>query len=208
MASQRGSDYQVIFTLVLAVFFWYLTFGLALFNFWLSMAVAASVLAGLAILFQGSPVARRDFNFPSLLVGVGAAVVLYFLFWLGYTASQWIFTFAEGQVNSIYHIRSQGQAIIIAMVLLFVTSPAEEIFWRGFIQKWSMAKWGREKGWLIGAALYAGVHIFSGNFMLVMAALVAGLFWGWLYLKEGNLAPCIISHCLWTVGIFLLFPMV
>lgn len=208
MTSTRVSHYHVLFTLALAAFFWYLTFGLELFNFWLSMAVAASVLAGLGILFQGTPVTGEDFNLRSLIVGVAAAVVLYFLFWLGYTVSQWIFPFAEGQVNSIYHIRTQGQAIIIALVLLFVTSPAEEIFWRGFIQKWSMDKWGREKGWLVGAVLYAGVHIFSGNFMLLMAALVAGLFWGWLYLKVENLAPCIISHCLWTVGIFLLFPVV
>ena len=42
--------------------------------------------------------------------------------------------------------------------------------------------------------------------MLVMAALVAGLFWSALYSWRGNLTACIVSHALWTVGVFLLFP--
>ena len=42
--------------------------------------------------------------------------------------------------------------------------------------------------------------------MLTMAALTAGLFWGWFYLKERNLVPCIVSHSVWTVTIFILLP--
>lgn len=206
MGSRQVSTYQVAFSLVLAAVFWYLIFRVQLFNFWLSMAIAAPVLAALSVFFQGPPVAKKDFHLNSFLVGVAAALVLYFLFWLGYTVSQWLFSFAQGQVHSIYDIRTEGQPLLIALVLLFITSPAEEIFWRGFIQKWAMDRFGELPGWLLGSLVYSAVHISSGNFMLVMAALVAGLFWGWLYQRTGNLAPCIISHCLWTVGIFLLFP--
>lgn len=79
-------------------------------------------------------------------------------------------------LGTVYHIRTQVRAVIIALVLLFITSPAEEIFWRGFLQKWAMDRYGATGGWL--------------------------------YRQTGNLAPCIISHCLWTVGIFLLFPVI
>ena len=92
-------------------------------------------------------------------------------------------------------------------MLLFVSSPGEEIFWRGFLQKWAIGKWGSVVGWLVTALLYAAVHIVSGNFILVMAALVAGLFWGLMaaWLKD-NLLPVIISHSLWTFAIFVLWP--
>jgi membrane protease YdiL (CAAX protease family) len=69
-----------------------------------------------------------------------------------------------------------------------------------------MNHFGPTSGWLMASSIYAAVHIASGNFMLTMAALTAGLFWGWLYRAEGNLVPCIISHALWTVTIFVLLP--
>ena len=61
MTSREISTSQVFFTLVLAAVFWYLIFSAQLFNFWLSMAVAASVLAGLAVFLQGPPVAKKIF---------------------------------------------------------------------------------------------------------------------------------------------------
>ena len=67
-------------------------------------------------------------------------------------------------------------------------------------------RFGARRGWLLASVIYAAVHIASGNFMLTMAAFTAGLFWGWLYQREQNLVPCIISHCLWTVTIFILLP--
>jgi len=42
--------------------------------------------------------------------------------------------------------------------------------------------------------------------MLVMAALVAGLFWGYMYMREKNTLAVTISHALWTTGIFVFFP--
>lgn len=206
MDYQKPGTHQVILTLCLAIIFWYLTFGAKIMNFWLSMAIAATVLAGLSILFNGLPFSGKDLDTRAIMVGTLSAVILYLLFWLGNTVAQWLFPFAESQVTSIYDIRTESQAIVIALVLLFITSPAEEIFWRGFIQKWAMERFGNLYGWLLGSCIYAGVHIASGNFMLVMAALVAGLFWGFLYWQEKNLVSCIISHCIWTVGIFLLVP--
>lgn len=207
MKCEEKTNYQIAFMLSLAFIFWYLIFGIQLFNFWISMAIAATILASLSIFFKGSPVSGKDLNIYSLIVGLAAAIILYLLFLVGNILSQWMFSFAEGQITSIYQIRFQGQTILIALVLLFITSPAEEIFWRGFIQKWAMEEFGGVKGWLLSSVFYAGVHITSGNFMLVMAALVAGLFWGLLYWKTKNLVPCIISHSIWTVGIFLIFPM-
>lgn len=202
----RIKSTHVYITVALAVVFWYVTFSLKLFNFWLSMGIAATTLSVLAIYWGGFPFKRKDFTLRTVVIGVGSAVLLYFIFWLGNVLSQMIFNFAEPQVSSIYNIRTQAEAVIITLVLLFVTSPGEEIFWRNFLQRWTMQQFGGFAGWIMAALIYAGVHISSGNFMLVMAALVAGLFWGYIYWKERNTLMVTISHALWTTGIFVFFP--
>lgn len=142
-----------------------------------------------------------------MLIGLVSAVLLYAIFALGNTLSGWLFRFAPHQVSAIYDIRHEGSPLAMALVLLFITSPAEEVFWRGFVQRWFTHRFGGKAGWLLAVCVYAGVHIFSGNLMLVMAALTAGLFWGWLYWKTDSLVPCILSHAFWTVAVFILWPL-
>ena len=192
--------------LLLAAVFWYATFSLKLLNFWLSMCIAVSTLTALAVHFDGLPVRRADWRLRSVISGIFAAAALYSIFWLGNSFSQILFSFAKPQVSSIYGIRTQGETLLIGFILFFITSPGEEIFWRGFVQRRLVRRFGRKRGWLLASAVYAAVHIASGNFMLTMAALTAGLFWGWLYLQERNLVPCIVSHSVWTVTIFILLP--
>ena len=192
--------------LLLAAVFWYAPFSMKLLHFWLSMCIAVSTLTALAVRFDGFPVRRADWRLRSVISGVFAAAALYSIFWLGNSFSQILFSFAKPQVSSIYGIRTQGETLLIGLILFFITSPGEEIFWRGFVQRRLVRRFGRKRGWLLASAVYAAVHIASGNFMLTMAALTAGLFWGWLYLQEHNLVPCIVSHSVWTVTIFILLP--
>ena len=95
----------------------------------------------------------------------------------------------------------------IALLLFFVTGPSEELYWRGYLQKNLMMRFGQWQGWLLATAIYAAVHIWSFNFMLIGAAAVAGAFWGAMYWRLKNLAPVIISHSVWSAVIFAVFPM-
>jgi membrane protease YdiL (CAAX protease family) len=90
---------------------------------------------------------------------------------------------------------------------MFWIGPAEEIFWRGLVQHELAAKYGAVFGYFVSSLLYAGIHIFALNFMLLMASLICGLFWGALFLKYKSVWPGIISHALWDVAIFVVFPM-
>ena len=49
MSHKKIKDFQVIITILLALFFWYLTFSVQLLNFWVSMSIAATTLSILAI---------------------------------------------------------------------------------------------------------------------------------------------------------------
>ena len=190
----------------LALVFWTAIFGLKLVNFWIGMAVAASTLAFLSVRYAGWPVPKGDWSLRHLGIGVASALALYVIFFAGDALASWLFSFAKPEVADIYRIREEGTLWAITFVLTFVTSPAEEIFWRGFVQRAFMDRLGAIKGLWAGAAVYGGVHLLSGNLMLMMAALVAGIFWGWLYMRTQSLAACIVSHAIWTVSVFVIWP--
>jgi membrane protease YdiL (CAAX protease family) len=59
---------------------------------------------------------------------------------------------------------------------------------------------------VLATALYSLVHAWSGNLPLLLAAFVAGLFWGGLFTWTGSLVPGIISHGLWDILVFVVAP--
>jgi membrane protease YdiL (CAAX protease family) len=61
-------------------------------------------------------------------------------------------------------------------------------------------------GYVVATLIYGGVHIFSGNPMLILAALVAGAFWGAMYAWKHDLAALIVSHSVWSAFIFAVLP--
>ena len=208
MAVRLPTTGQVVCGVALAFIFWAAIFGFKLVNFWLGLSIAATILMGLATWWTGGlPISRSEINLKNTGLAIASAAALYGIFALGRFIAILILPFAPEQIGSIYTIRNEASPVLIAMVLMFVTSPAEELFWRGFLQRWSMARFGQTQGWLLATALYAGVHVASLNVMLTGAALVAGLFWGFVYMRSQSLYVCVVSHALWTVSIFLLWPM-
>ena len=175
-------------------------------NFWVKITITVLVLCSLAWAHRGAPMKREEVTLKEVGIGILGAAVLYGIFWLGDFCAAQVFGFAPKQVEAIYAIRELGNPWAVGAVLFFVTSPGEELFWGGFILTRALARWGRNTGFAVGSLLYAAVHLASGNFRLVTAALVAGLFWCGLYRWRGNLTACVVSHALWTVGVFLLFP--
>ena len=196
--------YGMLAALAAAGFFW--VFGCPAGNFWVKITITVCVLCALSFVAAGVPWRRAEVTLREVLIGVAAAVVLYAIFWLGDFCAARVFGFAPKQVEAIYAIRELGNPWLVGAVLLLVTSPGEELFWRGYVQRVAASRWGSNRGLLSGVLLYGAVHVVSGNFMLVMAAFVAGGFWCLLYRWRGNLTACVVSHALWTVGVFLLFP--
>jgi len=196
--------YGVLVALAAAGFGW--VFGCPSGNFWVKITVTVCVLCAGSFAVAGIPWRRAEMTLRETLIGGITAVLLYGIFWLGDYLSAQLFGFAPKQVEAIYAIRELGNPWLVGAVLLLVTSPGEELFWRGYIQRQAMTRFGPGRGVAVGSLLYGAVHLASGNFMLVMAAWVAGLFWCALYRWRGNLTACIVSHALWTVGVFLLFP--
>jgi membrane protease YdiL (CAAX protease family) len=201
---KTDKKFWLLVALAAAGFGW--VFGCPAGNFWVKITITVSALCAGSFAAAGVPWRRAEVTLRETLIGAAAAAVLYGIFWLGDTCAAQVFGFAPRQVEAIYAIRELGNPWLVGAVLLLVTSPGEELFWRGYVQRVAAQRWGRNRGLAIGALLYGAVHLVSGNFMLVMAALVAGAFWCALYRWRGNLTACVVSHALWTVGVFLLFP--
>lgn len=138
---------------------------------------------------------------------VGLAVVLWGVFWLGDKASAWLFDFARPQVELIYGMKTGENPWLLSILLLILIGPAEEIFWRGYVQNALSKRWSPNVGFIVTTLVYALVHIWSFNFMLVMAALVVGAIWGLAYrLYPQKLGALIVSHAVWDVAVFVVFP--
>jgi membrane protease YdiL (CAAX protease family) len=192
---------------MLATVLWFVTFYLAWSTFWIKIAVSATTLAIVSLRLQ--PIRKEHLRFDgnALIYGLMSAAALYFIFWVGRAAVTVIFSFAGHQIGGIYAKGSGTPMWTVALLLFLVTGPSEELYWRGYLQKNLMMRWGRWQGWLLATAIYAGVHVWSFNLMLIGAAAVAGAFWGAMYWRLKNLAPVIISHSIWSTVIFALFPM-
>ena len=196
--------FWILVALAAAGFGW--VFGCPAGNFWVKITITVCALCAGSFAAAGMPWRRTEVTLLEGMVGVASAALLYGIFWLGDFCAAQVLGFAPRQVEAIYAIRELGNPWLVGAVLLLITSPGEELFWRGYVLKKAMARWGANGGFAVGSLLYGAVHLVSGNFMLVMAAWVAGVFWCALYHWRGNLTACIVSHALWTVSIFLLFP--
>ena len=199
---------KLLLPLLLAASFWFLMFfpylGLN-FNFWLVMSCASLTLTVLAIVLGGKP--DIHVSWQELLLGVGIAVVLWFVFWTGDKVSQLLFDFARPQVDLIYGIKGGTPPTVIALLLLFIIGPGEEIFWRGYIQRRLSERWSPNVGFLLATTAYTLIHVASLNFMLVMAAMVCGFLWGGLFrLFPKHFTAIVISHALWDAAAFVWFP--
>lgn len=197
----------LIGTVLLAALLWFITFALGGISFWVKISISAATLAGLSLFLQPPHREELRFDARAIALGLAAAAALYLVFWIGKAVSTTLFDFAGRQIGGIYTKATGMPMGVIALLLFFVTGPSEEIFWRGYLQRQLMKRFGRWPGWALATAVYAGVHACSLNFMLVGAAAVAGAFWGAMYARCGNLAPVIVSHSVWSAVIFAVFPM-
>ena len=197
----------MIFTLFVASILWYLLFVIKPMNFWIEMTLSISILVFMAFIFSKRNIQLGKINLRHIIIGIVSAIVLYIVFYFGNIISGFLFPFKDAQVMSVYSNRSNGSSLGIGLLLLFIIGPGEEIYWRGFVQNTLSKRCGENKGYVISVLLYAGVHIITGNIMLVIAAFVCGIFWGWIYKKEKSLLPVIISHAIWDLTIFVIIPL-
>ncbi len=194
---RAGIDPLVVLALAAAFGLFALTFRGQRARFWERMTFTGLVLGAMAV--ANEPELRRmRWRRGDVVFGLGSAAVLYGIFNVGDRIARALLPRGSKEIQDIYALRTLAPPEEIAARLATVIGPAEELFWRGFVQ--------RRAGGLAAAAAYGGVHLVTGNTTLVGAAAVAGIYWGLLRALGMSMPALITSHIAWDIWIFLLAP--
>lgn len=166
-------------------------------RFWEHMTLTGFLLGTMA-LANDAELRRLRFRERDIALGLLSAGGLYAIFQAGDRMARRVMPKGSQEIGAIYALRSLRPKPEIAARLAAVIGPAEELFWRGFVQRRIGAP---------GAAMaYGGIHLASGNATLIGAATVAGIYWGLLRALGTSMPALITSHVAWDIWIFLLAP--
>jgi uncharacterized protein len=112
------------------------------------------------------------------------------------------------QIGDAADLRQHVGAVVFTIIVI---AAAEEVLWRGLVTSLLEEKVGSRRAWVWSAVLYAVAHVptiwalkdpnAGLNPLVPMAALAAGLVWGFMARRFQRLFPAIVSHALfdWTV---------
>jgi len=180
-------------------------------DFWYWFSINLIILISLCLLFDRNYAGIMVSDFGSKPVkkiasGIISALILYGIYYGGYLLLQKLFAGTGAWLSGIYGFKRDTYIIKIALLLIFIIGPGEEILWRGYIQRTLGRYSGPTIALVVTSILYALIHIASMNPLLVFAALFGGLFWGMLYIWKKSILINIISHIAWDILIFIVSP--
>jgi len=180
-------------------------------DFWASLSLTILFLCGMAFAMDPTyrPFLRNDLRTNpgrKIIIGIVSAVILYAVFFIGDIGLRHLWPLAGRDIGFVYGFKSGTSTLRLTLLIALVIGPGEELFWRGYLQRAWQARFTTGAGWLLTAGLYAAVHLGTGNPVLVLAAAVCGLSWGFLYRKYASPLLLCVSHTLWDLLVFVVFP--
>lgn len=174
-------------------------------RFWDRMTATGLVFGTLA--FVAHPDLRRTrIRARDVAVGLASAAGLYGVFRVGDRLARRVVPRGGDEIGDVYALRKLRPFPELAARLALVIGPAEELFWRGFVQRRLSDRFGPWPGAALAAVAYGGAHASTGNLTLTGAATTAGAYWSALAAAGMPMGALIVSHATWDVLIFLVAP--
>jgi membrane protease YdiL (CAAX protease family) len=183
---------------------------------WGLLLVAVPALLAVAWLYERETIREMlEVVWKPLLAAVAAAVVVFWILAGGLhllAGAALRETLAGGgEVPGLFRelVRIRGEVLQLGPALAgicgaLLLAPAEEIFWRGFLQHRLGLRLGRWPGLVVGVALYAGFYAVLVGPLAAIAAGITGLACAALALRSGSLVPGALCHALvWLAAIWL-----
>ena len=204
---RKNEILALVVLLAIAAGLWFWIFAVEQGNFWIKLTLSASVLASSSALLSGKHTRTLfGLRLTDLPIGVLSATLLYGIFYAGNIILTALFPAAEAGIKGVYAEKSALPSLEAGIVLLSLTAIAEEVFWRGFVQRLLVKTINVPIGIVIGVIFYSGVHAWTLNGPLILAAGVAGAFWALQFHLVRRLPSVILSHAIWSTSIFFFFP--
>ncbi|MBN8207795.1 CPBP family intramembrane metalloprotease [Bacillus sp. NTK071] len=193
----------VLSSLLLAHFLLFISFVQYPETFWPVFTTTLGILILISIT-TGSLVFKKITLVDAYYIVV-SAVSLYIISYIGIQIIQWITPSLFEDMEQFYKIVQPIKAWHYVSLVLIVI-PGEEIYWRGYIQQ-QFKRYKKGNTIIIATLLYAIAHLYSGAPLLIVAALVGGVVWGWIYEKRGNFWVPLLSHILFDLLILVFIPL-
>ena len=181
-------------------------------DFWWWMTINIILLNTLAARLDPTFIPRikndlRSDRGRKILLAFLSALLLYLVIFIGSIVIRRLFPIAGEQIGRVYSFKEGASNLRILLLMVCFIGPGEELFWRFFLQHHWQIHAGRIPGLAAGVLIYTAVHLGSGNPVLILAALICGLFWGLVYNRSGSILTIALSHTLWDVSIFVFWAM-
>lgn len=193
--------YAVI-SIPVAYLLWFVTFYIKPSNFWLDISLSSLVLFSIS-LYSKPPL--RNISPLYIFVSILSAIFLYLLFYFANNLS-YLIPVANKNIQFIYGLAVGVNPLLLLLILIFPIASGEEFFWRGLVQRAFSERYGAFAGYLISVFGDTTVHLSSLNPILVLSAFITSIVWGYLFLYTKSLTVSLISHVLWDILVFVLFP--
>lgn len=197
------TDRKLILGMLIAHLFLFFTFKDSA-VFWYIFTASMLILISYSIIHE--EIEDRCSMNSILLIGSMSGIGLFGFFWFGSMMIDWLNLPFAGQISRLYSMFSP-EILWHYLVLVLIIAPGEEIFWRGFIQKRFGKHLGIRNGMIASILLYSSVHFYSGEFILVLAAILAGTVWSALYAWKKSLPLVIVSHIVFDLLLFIFIPL-
>ena len=190
----------VVVGVVIAAAGWGAMFAAGRRHFWTRAALAGAAIAAYAVAVEPHVIAHlltRPRWELDAAIGVASGVVLYAVFWIGEQALVVVLPALAAEVGELYDVRGETKPAYVPLILA-VAAPAEELFFRGLVQQ--------RAGIAIAVVVYGAVHLWERKVILVLAAVLGGLYWGALLSLTGGLVAPVVSHLVWAMLIIVWRP--
>jgi hypothetical protein len=177
-------------------------------NLFVTATFAATICMIIATLILGAYRSLFRPSARSIALGLGIAALLYLVFIGGNAgiASTHPFGISSSNENSIYSlIASPGNPFYLQILVLMFDAVGYESYFRGVLQQRLGTRLGRAAPAGV-AALDAAIHIISLNPLWVASTFIVDTFWGYGYRYTKDLTGNVVSHFVWDILIFVLFP--
>ncbi|MEH7386445.1 type II CAAX endopeptidase family protein [Bacillus sp. JJ1521] len=172
--------------------------------FWIMFTISFFLLSVTAI--QYGKFEFKNFSILNMIIAILSGLFMYGLFFIGKIGTASLFPNELTDVATLY-IKIQPQLTWHYIALFLIIIPGEELFWRGYIQKYVEDKLESKLVVIvISSLIYMSANIYTLNPLFLLATFAGGVVWGTLYMWKRNIVLTIISHLVFNLFLLVLLP--
>jgi membrane protease YdiL (CAAX protease family) len=177
-------------------------------NVWLTTGLAAVVALTSCLSVDSTQLKRLVVpHRREVCLGMVCGLLMIGLTQLAYPIGKAILPGLSAWVAPLYDTLRQPPGPYRALPILLLVVVAEECVWRGLLIDRLQQRYPSLQVVMISTACYAIPHVCSGSGLLLGVVLICGVIWSSLRIITGSLMVSLLTHLVWDLGVFVLFPL-